>query len=589
MQWRRIEVGTLHKAEDSAGSGSERPHVPERAALERAWRAASERVGPATLAAVIGIAAMFAVRLIFGVLTPAEIFGDRLTALIPLGLFSALLTFFGHDAKYLFFAVLVIGQGVATAALVISYWGARVALATGPGRSRAAEPPAREPDGSTLTAITPRALDVVALPVVYWVASAGVLAPLIGGGVFGSHLLGGAVGVLVAEIAPALATAAAFVALGRRASPTAVAGPSSLARRRMLRQVGFGLVVLAGGALAWRFIEQGAAALGLARASSPRSALDVGAVPRRISPPPTPNYGPWTPVSGQSAELTPTANFYYVSKNLVSDPDVNAAAWRLTINGLVDRPSMLTLDQLRALPSVEQYQTLECISNEVGGNLMSTARWTGVRLADLLAPAGVRAEASELIFHCADGYSDSLHLAQALGPQALLVYAMDGQPLPQAHGFPARLLIPGLYGMKNGKWITGLEAGAGGYQGYWEQQGWSREARVKTTARIDVPADGDLLAVRPTFIAGVAFAGDRGIARVDVSIDSGRSWTAATLRHPLAEQTWVLWELPWRPTSGTHLIVVRAIEPSGVVQSPSVTPPLPDGASGYHAITVIVG
>jgi DMSO/TMAO reductase YedYZ molybdopterin-dependent catalytic subunit len=256
---------------------------------------------------------------------------------------------------------------------------------------------------------------------------------------------------------------------------------------------------------------------------------------------------------------------------------------------MVDQPTTLTYDSLRAMPSVMQPQTLECISNEVGGNLMSSAVWTGVRLADLLSQVGVHADAQELIFRCADGYSDSISLAQALDPRSLLVYAIDGQPLPQPHGFPARLLIPGLYGMKNGKWVQSLQAGPGGYTGYWEEQGWSRQAIVKTTTRIDVPTDGDLLRARSTIIAGVAFAGDRGIAEVDVSTDGGQTWTAATLERPLARQTWVRWQAQWSPTTGMHVIVARAIDLDGNVQSPAYAPTLPDGASGYHAISVVVG
>jgi Oxidoreductase molybdopterin binding domain/Mo-co oxidoreductase dimerisation domain len=256
----------------------------------------------------------------------------------------------------------------------------------------------------------------------------------------------------------------------------------------------------------------------------------------------------------------------------------------------VEQPTNLTYDALRSLPSVAQDQTLECISNEVGGNLISNAHWTGVRIADLLTSAGIKAGAGELIFRCADGYSDSLHLTQALGPRALVVYQINGQPLPKAHGFPARLLVPGLYGMKNGKWVTRLEVGAGMYQGgYWEQQGWSREARVKTMTRIDVPGNGDLLTPRPTVIAGVAFSGNRGISQVDVSVDGGRTWSAATLKRPLADQTWVLWELPWQPNTGSYVVTARAIDLAGFVQSPTAAPTLPDGASGYHAITVTVG
>jgi DMSO/TMAO reductase YedYZ molybdopterin-dependent catalytic subunit len=574
---------------DRAAGSAPRQRMSLRAALSATWRAARDSMGLALLAAASGVIAMLVVRLFFGIPTPAEIFGDQLTALIPLPLFTALLAFFGSNAKHIYFGSLVIAQGIATALLVAAYWGLRLTVAPIGRTPRSMRSAATSPAGPQPSMSPAGWLDGVALATIYWLVTAGVLAPLIGGGAFGSRLTGGALTVLVAEIAPAVVTASTFVGLARRSGLTRTAAPVSPSRRRLLRQAGFALAVLAGGAIAWRFIEQGVASLGLGGTSMRRPSLDLGTVPERIVPPPTPNYGPWQPVAGQTPEITPTGSFYYVSKNFVSDPNLGADAWRLTISGLVDQPRTLTFDQLSGLPPVEQDQTLECISNEVGGSLMSTAHWTGVRLMDLLMPAGIQAGASELVFHCADGYSDSLHLAQALDPHALLVYAINGQSLPQAHGFPARLLVPGLYGMKNGKWVTGLEVGAGGYQGYWEQRGWTREARVKTTARIDVPGDGDLLTARPTFIAGVAFAGDRGIGQVDVSTDAGRTWTAANLKRPLADQTWVLWALPWQPTPGTYVVVARAIERSGIVQTPVTAPPLPDGTSGYHAITVHVG
>jgi DMSO/TMAO reductase YedYZ molybdopterin-dependent catalytic subunit len=259
------------------------------------------------------------------------------------------------------------------------------------------------------------------------------------------------------------------------------------------------------------------------------------------------------------------------------------------VNGLVEAPLSLSYDDLRGRPATEQYQTLECISNEVGGNLMSNARWTGTSLAALLQAATIKPTADSVIFRCADGYSDRLHLAQALGPRALIVYDINGERLPQAHGFPARLLVPGLYGMKNGKWLSSLEVASGPYDGYWEQRGWTREALVKLTARIDVPGDQDVLLPRATAIAGVAFSGDQGIAEVQVTTDAGKTWQSAALRRPLAEQTWVLWEFPWTPTLGTHVLAARAIDLAGRVQTPTDAPPLPDGASGYHAITVHVG
>ncbi|MGH2505440.1 MAG: molybdopterin-dependent oxidoreductase, partial [Ktedonobacterales bacterium] len=278
--------------------------------------------------------------------------------------------------------------------------------------------------------------------------------------------------------------------------------------------------------------------------------------------------------------------FYYVSKNLAGDPMVNGQAWQLAFTGMLDKPYTLSYAQLRALPQVTQYHTLECISNVVGGDLMSNGYFTGVSLADALNTAGIQQGATSLIFKAADGYSDSLHMAQALDERSLIVYLLDGQPLPTAHGYPARLLIPGLYGMKNGKWLTELSVASGDYSGYWEQRGWTPEAKAKMTSRIDTPHDGDLLVARPMSIAGVAYSGAQGIARVDVSVDAGKTWSPARMRSPLDALAWTLWEYPWTPAPGSHTLIVRAIDLQGAVQSYYPAPPLPDGASGYHVISV---
>ncbi|HEX6798838.1 MAG TPA: molybdopterin-dependent oxidoreductase, partial [Ktedonobacterales bacterium] len=380
------------------------------------------------------------------------------------------------------------------------------------------------------------------------------------------------------------------VVLMRRPPPHATGAEQNaarLARRTLLRQGAIAVAVLAGGVALWEVVSGAVGNLvGLSSASGMR--INPANVPSKIVPPPVPRYGPYTPVSGQSPEVTSPADFYYVSKNLAGDPTVNAATWRLQIGGQVAAPYSLSYDELRALPAVEQYHTLECISNEVGGNLMSNGIFTGVSLADVLSRAGIQRGAVEVVFAAADGYSDFLHLSQALDPRSLIVYLLDGQPLPQAHGFPARLLIPGLYGMKNGKWLTSLKVDAGSYTGYWEQQGWTREAHVKLTSRIDVPHDGDLLLARPTPIAGVAYSGANGIAEVDVSLDGGQTWQQAALKRPLGALTWTLWEYVWTPTSGSHILAVRAIDLDGNVQTPTYAPTLPDGASGYHAISVTV-
>jgi DMSO/TMAO reductase YedYZ molybdopterin-dependent catalytic subunit len=535
------------------------------------WAAA----GPSLIAAAGAVLASFVVRSLIGVPTPAEQFGDRLTQLIPLPIFSALLDTFGPNAKHLYFAALLVGEGVLTAIVGVLYCRWRPSLLIRLQPRRAAE----------LTQ-EPALPEVLVLAALLWLLSAGVLAPLIGGGFFGAALEGGAGAILIAELVPNLTFAAILVLLLRRASveaPSAPASDAPVSRRGLLRQGAIAVGILAGGALAWELISN---ALGLA--GRRQYSLQTPGTASRVVPPPQPTYGPWTSVTGQTPEVTSAANFYYVSKNLGGDPSIQSSGWQLKIGGMVDQPHAVTYNDLLALPYIERYHTLECISNEVGGNLMSNALFRGVGLADLLNRAGIQSGASQLIFHASDGYSDFLHLSQALDPRSLVVYLINGQPLPQAHGFPARLLIPGLYGMKNGKWLTELELGAGTYTGYWEQQGWTREAHVKLTSRIDVPSDGDVLLARPTFIAGIAYAAAAGIGRVDVTVDGGRIWQPATLRQPLGTLTWVLWEYAWTPTSGTYVIGVRAIDLQGNIQTPNVAPPLPDGASGYHAIQVVV-
>lgn len=536
---------------------------------------------PAVIGALAGAVAMFVVRVALGIPTPAELFGDRIVVLIPLSVFSDLIGLFGHDAKHLFYASLVVLQVAGGGILGAAYWGVRI--------MRQAK--AASSTGTGDATRSPGVADMAVLAAIFWAISALIAAPLTGAGFVGIGFAGGALTLLEADAAPALAGAFVFVEVLRwqltRAAfaPAARDVPPSPGRRKLLRDLGWAAGAVVGAAALWELVVRGADLLGLNGAPP---TLHLSGTPARIVPPPEPIYSAWTPVAGVTPEVTSTSAFYYVSKNLVTDPNVASAGWSLRIHGLVLQPYTLKYTDLRALPAIHQDQTLECISNEVGGDLMSTAHWTGAGLAELLNHAGIQAGASELIFRCADGYSDSVPLSRALGERALVVYDINGVPLPQPHGYPARLLVPGLYGMKNGKWVTELEVGGGGYTGYWEQQGWSRTAVVKTMARIDTPANGAALRPRPTYIAGVAFAGDRGIARVDISTDGGRTWNAADLKRPLAAQTWVLWEFPWQPAPGNYVIAARAIDGDGYVQSPNPAPPLPDGASGYHAVGVTV-
>jgi len=286
--------------------------------------------------------------------------------------------------------------------------------------------------------------------------------------------------------------------------------------------------------------------------------------------------------------VTPNEKFYKISKN-VFDPKVNVSRWSLELKGLVDRPMRLNHNEVKALPMKEQYGTLECISNEVGGDLISTAYWKGVPLKELLAKAGVKQTAKKVIFRAADGYSTAIPLVKAMHPDTLLALEMNGVPLPDDHGSPVRLINPGHYGMKNPKWITEIELTDKDYKGYWESRGWSDEAKVKTMSRIDVPANGTTIPKGGEDMGGVSFAGDRGIRHVEVSLDDGATWRKATLKKAIGPYTWILWGLPWTapasPQKERKLVVkVRAVDGTGDIQTAQVTKVLPDGASGYHTI-----
>ena len=292
---------------------------------------------------------------------------------------------------------------------------------------------------------------------------------------------------------------------------------------------------------------------------------------------------------GMSPEITPVDNFYVVSKNF-SDPVVDGQGWSLSVGGLVDKPVKLSLDQLRALPGVTEYVTMECISNNVGGDLMSTGTFGGVRLADLVAMTNPRPQASWVAFTARDGYMESLPLSLVKGaPEILVAYDLDGAPLPVGHGFPARMLIPGHYGMKGPKWLDRIELVDHEAGGYWEQQGWDHNALIKSTARFDTPRDGDILKLGAVTLGGVAFAGTHGISKVEYSTDAGSTWRPATFNPALSNYTWVLWQVTWTPSAeGAYQLVVRAVDGSGSQQSSEVAASFPSGASGYHWVRVAV-
>ena len=299
----------------------------------------------------------------------------------------------------------------------------------------------------------------------------------------------------------------------------------------------------------------------------------------------------------RSQEVTPTDRFYRVDVNIFT-PAVKVSDWTLRIFGLVDNPATLTYSQLSAMNSVEQYNTLECVSNKIGGDLISTAKWKGVRLKDVLHNAAVRSGATYVIFKSADGYDVGIPLDRALIDGTLLAYEMNDAPLSQDHGFPIRVIVPGYYGMMNAKWVTSIEVAKETYQGYWQQRGWANEAGYQTGSLIIAPGQSEIDArfgisgfslIPPgmTPIVGVAFAGDRGIEKVEVSTDGGKTWMPASIKDPLSGYTWVLWTAEWNPPAvGKYKIAARATDKTGAVQTAVIADPFPSGATGYHIVDV---
>lgn len=289
------------------------------------------------------------------------------------------------------------------------------------------------------------------------------------------------------------------------------------------------------------------------------------------------------------SEVSDNRVFYRVDINAIP-PQLNLDQWSLNVHGKVNNPLVLNRNSLTSAPSTDEYATLECVSNTVNppGALISNAKWTGIPLATLLNQAGLSPDAKYVVFHCADGYTVGIPLDRAMQAGALLAYKMNDEMLPNEHGFPLRAIVPGIYGMMNAKWITEIEAVDSVYLGYWQERGWTNDARIKTASIIYYPqANTQVNGSSP--IAGVAFAGDRGISKVEVSTDGGNTWNDATLKPPKSAYSWILWAFDWKPTAkGSHTILARATDGKGQLQDPTATQPFPEGATGYNSIDVTV-
>lgn len=319
-------------------------------------------------------------------------------------------------------------------------------------------------------------------------------------------------------------------------------------------------------------------------------------------------------------EVTPTELFYRIDISPIV-PTINAQTWRLSIKGLVDNPVELTYEELKAMPSVEQFSTLSCVSNKVGGDLISNAIWKGVPLKNLLDQAQIRQGAKYIVFRCYDGYDVGIPLEKGVEDGTILAYEMNRAVLTPAHGFPVRAIVPNIYGMMNAKWITEIEIIDYVYEGFWQRKGWTNIATINTLSSIVIPGNAPIRTRfrgflpansnlagsgnatnsssfssssppgKTTTVGGIAFAGTKGISKVQVSIDNGVTWKEATIKEPLSPYSWVMWaaevNLPDVQLK-EYKLTVRATDKAGKVQTSEVRQPFPDGSTGYHMINIRV-
>jgi DMSO/TMAO reductase YedYZ molybdopterin-dependent catalytic subunit len=296
-------------------------------------------------------------------------------------------------------------------------------------------------------------------------------------------------------------------------------------------------------------------------------------------------------IDGLAPAIVPNEDFYRIDTALAI-PRISLPEWRLKLTGRVDRPYEITYAALLEMPMVERTITLSCVSNQVGGNLVGNAKWLGVPLVDILDRARPADDAEQLVGRDVDGFTVGFPLEAAYdGRDALVAVGMNDEPLPFEHGFPARLVVAGLYGYVSAtKWLSEIElTGWDEFDAYWVPRGWAKEAPIKTQSRIDTPQNGSTIEAESRTVAGVAWAPTRGISKVEVQFGEDADWVEAELSVPLSDNAWVQWKADWAdPASGRHRLRVRATDGDGNTQTDEVRPPAPDGATGYHSVLITV-
>jgi DMSO/TMAO reductase YedYZ molybdopterin-dependent catalytic subunit len=365
-----------------------------------------------------------------------------------------------------------------------------------------------------------------------------------------------------------------------QAPPEPTAGPPAFDRRRFLWTGAAAAALAATTGFVGQYLVR--------RSAASASRADVR-IPTVADAAPLPPAGADLGIPGVGPFITPNDVFYRVDTALFV-PAVDASGWTLNIHGMVRRPISIDFAQLLARPLIERDVTLTCVSNPVGGDYIGNARWIGARLKDLLDQSGVDPTATQMVSRSSDGFTVGTPTSVALdGRDAMLAVAMNGVPLPLEHGFPVRMVVPGLYGYESAcKWIVDIELTTfEAFSPYWVRRGWAPQVLIKTQSRIDTPKQGANVGAGAVPIAGIAWAQHRGIQAVEISIDGG-PWARATLAHEDTIDTWRQWVFTWEASPGPHTISARATDDTGMVQSPVEAPTFPSGATGDHTISVTV-
>jgi DMSO/TMAO reductase YedYZ molybdopterin-dependent catalytic subunit len=517
-----------------------------------------------------------ALRYLLGLASPPELIGDRIAPLFsPEEFFELLSSYGGYNQLKIAGVRGVLGGQLAVGALggllhavVVERERRRAARRTqGPAGGAATSPtsfPAR------LGFSTRGTLFAIAFAAALWLVSVILLWPTLGTHYGGLPPTGARLATLAGLLVSYGSYAVALVLL----------------HRAMITRAGTGAGAEAVGASAGA-VSGRRAALTLGLGAVVSGLLSNWLVRRKLFDLATFGYDGLQYLGPDVEPVTPNERFYTVTKNVI-DPRVNKSLWQLEVTGLVAEPRVYRFEDITALrPAVTQETTLACISYSVGGGLMSNARWKGVPMRRLIEAAQPRPGVVEVLLHAADGYTDTFPIEKAMDETTLVVYEMNGEPLPDRHGYPVRVIVPGLYGEKNVKWITRIELVDYDAKGFYEQQGWGPNFHTVTHSRIDGPdLTRPLKAGAPVMLKGIAYGGDaQGVSKVEVSFDGGGTWREAKIEYPGTKLAWALWSYPWTPERpGEYELAVRATDGAGRPQIEEYRGVIPEGSTGLHRL-----